>query len=107
MEVITPEWLIDVKGWVPSAALRRIERTSSGERVFVEADFSWDGDTRKYSKEIATIINQISQENEKCGTIVLWPGSVHAPIRRLPRPDKAVQVWPMPGCAAPCGWPHR
>jgi len=69
MEVVTPNWLTDVRGWVPSASLRGIERTASGERVFVDADFSWDNDTRKYAKEIVTIINQISQDNNKCGTI--------------------------------------
>lgn len=69
MEVVTPDWLTHVRGWVPSASLRAIQSTASGKRVYVDADFSWDGDTRKYAEEIVTVINQISQENNKCGTI--------------------------------------
>lgn len=69
MSVVTPEWLTHVNGWVPSSALRQIERTASGQRVYTDADFGWYDDTRPYADQIVAVVNQITRENKNCETV--------------------------------------
>jgi hypothetical protein len=78
VQIVTPDWLTHVRGWVPNKVLRGIERTASGTRVYVESDFYWDKDTSKYKKQIVTIVNKIAQEHDGCAeldtaTVVLSP----------------------------------
>ena len=69
IQIVTPDWLTHVRGWVPSQSLRHIERTQSGRRLYVEADFFWDEDTENYSQAIVQAANQIAAENRNCETI--------------------------------------
>lgn len=66
VQIQTPEWLTHVEGWVPSSVLREIERTDSGNRIYVEDDFSWDEDTSSYKQQITATINTIATENRHC-----------------------------------------
>lgn len=58
-----------VKGWVPNEALREIERTASGCRIYVEADIYWDDDTSQFKPKIVAVVNKIARENLNCGQI--------------------------------------
>lgn len=69
VQIVTPEWLTFVKGWVPNNILRGIERTASGTRVYVESDFFWDEDTSKYKLQIVALVNKIAQEHAGCSTV--------------------------------------
>lgn len=69
IKIATPAWLTFVQGWVPTDVLRGIERTASGQRVYVAEDFIWDRDTGRYKPEIVTIVNRIAQEHKGCSTI--------------------------------------
>lgn len=69
IQIVTPDWLTHVKGWVPNKVLRGIERTASGTRVYVESDFYWDKDASKYKKQIVTIVNKIAQEHKGCSDL--------------------------------------
>lgn len=69
VQVVTPEWLTHVKGWVQSSAIRGIERSGDGKRVFVDADFSWREDTEAYKPQIIAAVNKISRENAQCEEI--------------------------------------
>ena len=78
VQIVTPEWLTFVRGWVPNNVLRDIERTAGGTRVYVEEDFFWDRDTSKYKKQIVAVTNKIAREHTGCaildaGTIALSP----------------------------------
>lgn len=69
VQIVTPEWLTFVRGWVPNSVLRGIERTASGVRVYVEEDFFWDKDTSKYKKQIVAVTNKIAREHAGCSTL--------------------------------------
>jgi hypothetical protein len=69
VQIVTPEWLTDVKGWVPNKVLRGIERTASGTRVYVEDDVLWDKDTSKYKKQIVAVVNRIAQQHSGCSDL--------------------------------------
>ena len=69
VQIVTPDWLTHVAGWVQNEALRDIERTASGARVYVEADFYWDDDTSHFKPQIVTAVNRIKQENRNCRQI--------------------------------------
>lgn len=69
VQVVTPDWLTERKGWVPNAALREIEKTSDGKRVYVEGDFYWDKAAAKYKPQVLMLVNRISRENTSCKTI--------------------------------------
>lgn len=69
IQIQTPEWLTHVKGWVPNKALREIERNETGQRVYVDSDFSWGKDTSKYKRQIVSVVNKISRENPNCSEI--------------------------------------
>ena len=49
-----------------SEALRKIERTASGGRIYVEDDFYWDDDTSKFKPQIVATVNKIARENRNC-----------------------------------------
>lgn len=66
VQIVTPDWLTSVRGWVPSSALRGIETSAEGARVFVEADFYWDDDTAKAKDQIVAVVNKIARENDNC-----------------------------------------
>lgn len=66
VQIVTPEWLTFVKGWVPNAALRGIEHSGDGARVFVEEDFYWDDSTSRFKAEIVAVVNKIARENANC-----------------------------------------
>lgn len=69
VQVVTPEWLTHVKGWVQTSAIRGIERSGDGKRVFVDEDFSWREDTEAYKPQIMAAVNKISRENAQCEEI--------------------------------------
>ena len=69
VQIVTPNWLTHVKGWAPNEALREIEHTANGSRVYVEDDFLWDNDTFQFKPQIITVLNQIVRENSNCGQI--------------------------------------
>jgi hypothetical protein len=69
VQIVTLEWLTHVRGWVPNEALREIERTASGQRVFKPDDIYWDEDTSPFKDEIVNIVNQIARENNQCKKI--------------------------------------
>ncbi len=66
IQIVTPEWLTFVRGWVPNQALREIERAENGRRVYVDDDFYWDDDTSVFKSQIINVVNKISQENTNC-----------------------------------------
>ncbi|MGB3025833.1 hypothetical protein [Paradevosia shaoguanensis] len=69
VSIVDPAWLNDVRGWVPTSNIRRIERTTNGRRLYTEADFLWDNDSLPYSEKIVAAVNKISEENSRCGSI--------------------------------------
>ena len=69
VQIVTPEWLTNVRGWVPTKILREIERTSGGTRVYVETDFIWDDDTSKFKPQIVAVTNKIAQEHAGCSDL--------------------------------------
>jgi len=69
VQIQTPDWLTHVKGWVPNTALREIERTKSGGRIYVEDDFYWDKDTVQFKRQIVAVVNKIARENRNCDQI--------------------------------------
>lgn len=69
VQIVTPDWLTHVKGWVPSHTLRTIERTAVGNRIYVEEDFYWDEDAAQFKTQIVATVNRITRENRNCGEI--------------------------------------
>lgn len=69
VQVLEPEWLTNVNGWVPVKSLRAIQRDTSGKRTFVEADFTWDDDTSPYKPKLVAAVNRIVRENDRCPTV--------------------------------------
>jgi hypothetical protein len=69
VQIVTPDWLTFVKGWVPNSALREIEHSDDGARLYVESDFYWDDDTSKYKPQIVAVVNKIARENSNCSQI--------------------------------------
>lgn len=69
IRIETPDWLNQVRGWVPSNALREIQRTNRGSRVYTEDDFTWDQQTSNYRGKIVSVVNRIASENQNCATI--------------------------------------
>lgn len=69
IQIISPDWLTHVRGWVPNNYLRLIENTAGGIHVFVEEDFYWDSDTSKFKTNIVSIVNRIFRENTACTEI--------------------------------------
>lgn len=69
IQIVTPDWLTFVKGWVPNSALREIEHSDDGARLYVESDFYWDDDTSKYKPQIVAVVNKIARENSNCSQI--------------------------------------
>jgi hypothetical protein len=84
VQIVSPDWLTFVKGWVPNKVLRGIERTASGTRVYVADDIYWDDDTSKYKKQIVAIVNRIAQQHSGCRDIDT--GSIaRSPSRSKPK----------------------
>jgi len=69
VQVLEPDWLTHVNGWVPVKSLRAIQRDQSGKRTYVEADFTWDADTSPYKPKLVAAVNRIVRENDRCPTI--------------------------------------
>lgn len=66
IQVVSPDWLTHVHGWVHSKALRQIETDQGGKRQYVEDDIYWDKDTSKFKPQIVAAVNRISRENAQC-----------------------------------------
>lgn len=69
VQIVSPEWLSFVRGWVPNSTLRGIDRTPDGKRVYVESDVIWDDDTSPYKSEIVRAINQFARKKPGCDDI--------------------------------------
>lgn len=69
VQIVSPEWLNFVKGWVPNSTLRGIDRTADGTRVYVESDVIWDSDTSPYKVQIVKAINEFAREKPGCKDI--------------------------------------
>ena len=69
VQIVDPEWLSDVKGWLPTKTLRVMQFSASGKRVYVESDFDWKKDTAKYKSKIVPIVNKIFNERTGCDEI--------------------------------------
>lgn len=69
VQLVEPEWLRHVKGWVPNDALRTIETDAAGMRVYVGDDFPWNRDTTSYKAQIISIVNRIAREHPGCKRI--------------------------------------
>jgi hypothetical protein len=87
VQIVSPDWLADVKGWVPNKALRGIESADDGKRIYVDDDFNWDEDTSRYKSELVAIVNRIANENQNCFPID--PSSVAKSMSRS-KPRKPV-----------------
>ena len=65
VQITSPEWLREHKGWVERSALA--QPLKPGEtRQFTEADFLWDEDTAKAKAVIIRAVNRIHQEDPRC-----------------------------------------
>jgi hypothetical protein len=69
VQVVEPDWLTDVVGWVPVSALRAIEKDSSGARVYTDSDFMWDRDTSPQKAKLVAGVNKLVRENARCPTV--------------------------------------
>lgn len=69
VQFVTPDWLTDIHGWVPSRVLRTIGQQANGSRLYVAEDFSWDKDTKRVKAAIVTVVNKIARDNANCTTI--------------------------------------
>lgn len=69
VQIVSPDWLGFVRGWVSSEALREIDKQDDGSRIYVENDFYWDDVTTLYRPQIVAIVNKIAHENNKCREI--------------------------------------
>lgn len=69
VQIVTPEWLTDVKGWVPTKNLRVMQVSASGKRVYIENDFYWTKETSKQKAKIVPIVNKIFNERTGCDEI--------------------------------------
>lgn len=69
VQLVEPKWLRHVRGWAPNIAFRTIETDPSGSRVYVEADFLWDSETRPYKDQIVEVINRIARDHGGCNKI--------------------------------------
>lgn len=74
IQVLEPDWLTHVTGWVPVKALRAIQRDRSGTRTYVEADFSWDKDSEAFKPKLVAAVNRIVRENAHCP--IVDPGTL-------------------------------
>ena len=109
VQVVEPDWLTNVVGWVPVSSLRQIERDTLGKRTYVESDFYWDKDTSRFKPQLVANVNKIVRENDRCETVD--PGTLSQSGDRS-RPGKPVffvtcnnpggvfNVWFEPGDAA-------
>ena len=66
VQIVEPDWLRDVRGWIPNKIVREIKTDAGGRRVFASEDFLWDKDSSPYKSEIVTAVNKISRENARC-----------------------------------------
>jgi hypothetical protein len=99
VQIVSPDWLTFVKGWVPNKVLRGIERTASGGRIYEEADFIWDDSTEKYKRQIVAVVNKIARDHAGCSD--LDTSSVDlSPSRSKPR-DPVFFVTCNPSSGAP------
>jgi hypothetical protein len=65
IQVVEPDWLHFVKGWVETKYL--LQTSQSGEnRVFTEEDIYWDINTKDYKEGILKELNRIHKENPIC-----------------------------------------
>ncbi|TPW25854.1 hypothetical protein [Pararhizobium mangrovi] len=69
VQIVKPEWLTFVKGWVPNHVLRGIEHSTDGRRKYTKDDFYWNDNTSPYKSQIVSIVNKISRENSGCASI--------------------------------------
>lgn len=83
VQVVEPDWLTHVSGWVPVRALRAIDRDASGKRTYVDADFMWDSDTTQFKPQLVAAVNRIVRENDRCPSVD--PGTLtKSPTRSKP-----------------------
>ena len=69
IEVMTPEWLSHVKGWVPTHMLRDITTTGNDQRIYVDDDFYWDKHTSLYKSQVIRLVNEIAQKQAGCAKL--------------------------------------
>ena len=69
VQVVEPDWLNDVRGWIPNKIIREIATDESGKRVFVSDDFMWDKNSSPYKSKIVSAVNKISRDNSRCSKI--------------------------------------
>lgn len=67
--VVTPTWLSDVEGWIPTSKLRNIDKAKGGQRIYADEDFYWDKYTSPYKKQIIKIVNDIAQKQPGCSKL--------------------------------------
>lgn len=111
IQVLEPDWLTDVTGWVPVKALRAIQRDSTGKRTYVEADFSWDRDSDAFKPKLVAAVNRIVRENARCPTVDPGTLSKSGPRSKPGKPvfyvtcqgEQPFNVWFEPSDAADKG----
>ncbi|MGO7955524.1 hypothetical protein [Rhizobium leguminosarum] len=69
VQITEPSWLTETMGWVPASIIREIQYTAHGKRIYVEADFAWESDTREYKDKLLSAVNRISRETPACSEI--------------------------------------
>ncbi len=74
VQIATPEWLKEQVGWVERTALA-LPLKPGEVRDFVDADFSWDKDTKKAKDAIIKTVNRIHREDPRCKNAI-YPSSV-------------------------------
>lgn len=74
VQITSPEWLTQQKGWVERTALA-LPLKPGEVRAFTEADFMWDDDTNKAKAAIIKAVNRIHKEDPRCKDDI-YPSSV-------------------------------
>lgn len=74
VQITSPEWLTQHKGWVERSALA-LPLKPGEVRAFTEDDFMWDKDTNKAKAAIIKAVNRIHKEDPRCKEDI-YPSSV-------------------------------
>lgn len=59
----------NLKGWVPTTALRRVPTTPAGRRIYTTSDFEWPAGAGSAKLAVVEIVNRIMDQRPDCRAI--------------------------------------